>query len=130
MKIPHLIVFEQIDNEEKGNFSVVNTSQIPFEVKRIFWIFNGKENRIAGEHAHNKAEQTIVALQGKIKITTETKSGEKHNFILDDSNKALFIPAQCWQKIEYIGNAALMCFSSIEYDPADYIRTYNEFKKL
>ena len=128
MKSPHLIMFQHIDNGEKGFFSVANISVIPFEVKRIFWIFDGKDNRIAGEHAHKKAEQLLVALQGKISITTEARSGEKQEFLLDESHKALYIPAHCWQKIEYLGNAALLCFSSMEYNSSDYIRTYNEFK--
>ncbi|MCG3167220.1 MAG: TDP-4-oxo-6-deoxy-alpha-D-glucose-3,4-oxoisomerase [Bacteroidia bacterium] len=130
MKKPEIIAFDKIDNKEKGVFSIVNSAQIPFEIKRVFWIFGGDENRIAGEHAHKNSEQVIVALQGKINISTETKSGEKQNFILDESGKALYIPALCWQKIEYIGKAALLCFSSSEYNPDDYIRTYKEFKEL
>lgn len=125
---PHLVVFDKIDNAEKGVFSVANTSKIPFKIKRIFWIFEGRDNRIAGEHAHKKSEQLLVALQGKILITTETQEGEKDEFLLNENQNGVYIPAHCWQKIEYIGNAALLCFSSMEYDSSDYIRTYNEFK--
>lgn len=124
------MLFDKIDNEEKGIFSIVNSRQIPFEIKRIFWIFGGAENRVAGEHAHKTAEQVIIALQGEINISTETKSGEKQIFILDENRKALYIPALCWQKIKYIGKAALLCISSTEYNPDDYIRTYKEFKEL
>lgn len=127
---PHLILFDKIDNAEKGVFSVANTSKIPFEIKRIFWIFEGMDNRIAGEHAHKNSEQVLVALQGVIKVSTENSEGEKDDFILDKKNKGLYIPSLCWNKIQFTNNAALLSFSSMEYEPADYIRDYNEFKKL
>ncbi len=130
MKVPCLILFDRIDNGEKGIFSVANTSKIPFEIKRIFWIFEGKDNRIAGEHAHKNSEQVLVALQGIIEISTENSVGEKQDFTLDENHKGLYIPSLCWNKIEFTNNAALLSFSSLEYDPADYIRDYNEFKKL
>jgi hypothetical protein len=127
---PHLIIFDKIDNAEKGIFSVANTSKIPFEIKRIFWIFEGKDNRIAGEHAHKNSEQVLVALQGLIKISTENLEGEKVDFILDAQHKGLYIPSFCWNKIEFTNNAALLSFSSMEYEPSDYIRDYKKFKKL
>ena len=130
MKVPRLILFDRIDNGEKGTFSVANTSKIPFEIKRIFWIFEGKDNRIAGEHAHKNSEQVLIALQGVIKISIENSEGRKEDFILDEKHKGLYIPSLCWNKIEFTNNAALLSFSSLEYDTADYIRDYNEFKKL
>ncbi len=127
---PRLILFDNIDNNEKGIFSVANTSKIPFEIKRIFWIFEGQDNRIAGEHAHRNSEQVLVALQGVIKISTENSEGDKVDFILDKKHKGLYIPSLCWNKIEFTNNAALLSFSSKEYEPTDYIRDYNEFKKI
>jgi len=128
MKSPFLITFELINNGEKGIFSIANTSKIPFEIKRVFWIFEGKDNRIAGEHAHKKLEQVIIALQGMIKISTENPEGEKAEFVLDEKHKGLYIPAQCWHRIEFTNNAALLSFSSMEYDSSDYIRSHEEFK--
>lgn len=130
MESPYLITFEQIDNLEKGLFSVANTSKIPFEIKRLFWIFDGMENRIAGEHAHKKLEQVLVALQGRITINTEDAKGKKDKYLLDKKNIGLYIPTRCWHKIEFTDNAALLSFSSMEYDNSDYIRNYSEFKKL
>lgn len=130
MREPYLIIFEHIDNGEKGVFSIANTSKIPFVIKRLFWIFEGNDNRIAGEHAHKKSEQVLVALQGVINISTENEKGEKKDFILDKKHKGLYIPSLCWNKIEFTNDAALLSLSSMEYDPTDYIRDYNEFKKL
>ena len=130
MSEPYLIIFEHIDNGEKGVFSIANTSNIPFEIKRLFWIFEGNDNRIAGEHAHKKSEQVLVALKGVINISTENEEGEKKDFILDEKHKGLYIPSLCWNKIEFTNDAALLSLSSMEYDPTDYIRDYNEFKKL
>lgn len=130
MESPYLITFEQIDNHDKGLFSIANASKIPFKIKRVFWIFDGKENRIAGEHAHKKLEQVLVALQGKIRISTEDSNGNKNEFFLDKKNIGLYIPPLCWHKIEFTDNAALLSFSSMEYDNSDYIQNYSEFKKL
>lgn len=130
MKSPYLITFEEIDNDEKGIFSVANMSEIPFEIKRIFWISEGKNNRIAGEHAHKKLEQVLIALEGEIKILTENSDGEKGEYLLNEKHKGLYVPYQCWHKIEFTKNAALLSFSSMEYDSSDYIRDYNEFRKL
>ncbi|WP_407534811.1 sugar 3,4-ketoisomerase [Elizabethkingia miricola] len=71
----------------------------------------------------------LVAVSGRIEVTTELLDGNKQTFILDKPNIGLFIPKMCWRTMKYSHNAVQMCIASNEYDETDYIREYNVFLK-
>ena len=71
-----------------------------------------------------------MAVAGKIVINTETLDGIKSEFILENPNQGLYIPNSTWRDMKYTHNAVQMCIASNVYDEKDYIRDYEEFKKL
>ncbi|MEO6404109.1 MAG: FdtA/QdtA family cupin domain-containing protein [Ferruginibacter sp.] len=127
---PRIITFPKIGNPSLGYISLAEKENLPFSVKRIYWTYFTPESVERGGHSHLNLEQILVAVAGTIKVRTEMPGGHKQEFVLDGPDKGLLIPKRCWREMKYTHNAVQMCIASIEYDETDYIREYEEFKKL
>ena len=127
-KGPHIIEFPKIGGSGLGYISVAENENLPFQVKRIYWTYFTPEDVRRGGHAHYQLQQILVAVAGKITITTELLNGEKKSFVLDKPHTGLFIPKMCWREMHYSHNSVQMCIASLEYSEQDYIRKYDEFK--
>lgn len=124
---PFLIQFPKIGKPELGFISLAEKEDLPFVPKRIYWTYFTPEDVERGGHSHYDLHQILVAVAGKVEVTTELLSGEKQTFILDKPNIGLFIPKMCWRTMKYTHNAVQMCIASNEYDEGDYIRDYDAF---
>ena len=117
--------------DPRGNLSFVEqNNHIPFEIKRTYWIYDvpGGENR--GGHAFINTEEFIVALSGGFDITVDDGS-QKKSFTLNRSYYALYIPKGLWREMgNFSTNSLALEFASTKYNPADYIRDYNQNLKL
>ena len=129
-KTPSLINFPKIGNSSLGYISLAENETLPFEVKRIYWTYFTPEDVERGGHAHHDLEQILVAVAGKITVNTEMPGGIKNTFVLESPHQGLLIPKLCWREMKYTHNAVQMCIASIAYDERDYVRDYNEFKKI
>jgi hypothetical protein len=126
---PVLFKADFTGNDQEGY--IVSTQQaaaIPFPIRRVFWSFQVPVNYLKGNHAHKCDQKVLVALQGRIVVTTETKS--KEQFILDSPFQALYVPALCWTNLTYTSGSILLALSSTDYNEDDYIRDYHLFKQL
>lgn len=127
---PHLIEFPKIGDSDLGYISIAEKNNLPFKVKRIYWTYYTPENLERGAHAHFELEQILLAVAGKIIVTTEMPDGEKNEFVLDDPSQGLFIPKLVWRTMKYSHNSVQMCIASMVYEEKDYIRDYAQFKQL
>ena len=114
--------------DARGNLSFAqNFDQIPFEIKRTYWLYDvpGGVNR--GGHAEMNNEELIIALSGSFEIMVDDGIVKK-SFILNRSYYGLYIPKGLWREIrEFSTNAIALEFGSIAYDINDYIRDYDKF---
>lgn len=114
--------------DERGNLSFAeNNNQIPFSIKRTYWLYDvpGGVNR--GGHAEKSNEELIIAMSGSFDITVDDGK-ETHTFTLNRSYYGLYIPKGSWREIKnFSTNAIALEFGSIPYDEHDYIRDYDEF---
>jgi dTDP-4-dehydrorhamnose 3,5-epimerase-like enzyme len=124
---PCIINFKSIGQWEIGYISVADSESMPFPIKRVFWSYYTPHHITRGRHAHRKLEQVLVAVSGIIKVKTESRSGDKQEFILDSPSKGLYLPPPFWHVMEFSHNAVLMCLASTPYDESDYIREYDNF---
>ena len=109
-----------------GNFE----SEIPFLPKRYFLVYGVPENKIRGEHAHKECHQFLICTAGKCTVLVDD-GRNKAEIILDEPNKGLYLPPKTWGvQFDYSPDASLLVFASHPYDSEDYIRTYEEFKKI
>jgi hypothetical protein len=128
---PKLIEFPRNGALEIGYLGIVeNGSQIPFEIQRVFWAYFTPDSVVRGRHAHYNTEMVLIAVAGRIVVTTEMPNKKPEIFTLEKPNEGLFIPKFCWHTMQYSHNAVQVVLASSKYVESDYIRDYETFKKL
>lgn len=115
-------------SDTRGYLSVVeNGIDIPFDVKRIYYLYMVPEVA-RGAHAHKALQQLLIATSGSVEVIMDDGK-EKKSFLLDKPWKGLLIPPGLWRDLENFSyDSVLLCLASEKYDESDYIRDYNEFK--
>ena len=124
---PKIIQFPKIGNSSLGYISLAENETLPFEVKRVYWTYFTPEDVERGGHAHYELEQILVALAGKITVSTQMPGGAKKVFVLESPDKGVFLPKFSWHVMQYSHNAVQMSIASMDYKEKDYIRDYNKF---
>ncbi len=115
----HLISLKTF-TDKRGNLTVIEKS-IPFDIKRIFYIY-GVDDSVRGGHRHHKTIQAAICLQGSCVI--ENNNGVKEEkFVLDSPDKCLIIEPKDWHEMmDFSKDAILMVLASEYFDSEDYIR--------
>jgi len=105
--------------DQRGNLTVIE-KVIPFDIKRIFYIY-GVDSSVRGGHRHHKTVQAAICIQGS--CTIYNNDGEKENeYILDHPGKCLILETKDWHKMyNFTPDAILMVLASEYFDPNDYI---------
>lgn len=117
--------------DARGNLSVIEESmQIPFEIKRTYWIYDVPGGEIRGSHAYHTLNEFIVALSGSFDIVLH--DGEKEfRFHLNRSYQGVLIPKLYWRKLEnFSTNSVALILADQEYDEKEYIRDFETFKQI
>ncbi len=128
---PQLIQFKRIGKPAEGYLSIgEQNSEIPFEVKRLFWTYFTPEEVVRGRHAHYDTEMVLIAVAGRIIVNTEMPDGSLNVFVLDKPDVGLYMPTLCWHTMQYSHNAVQLVIASSLYNESDYIRSYEDFKAL
>lgn len=131
LNTPQIINFPKIGDPTLGYISVAEfENRIPFEIKRAFWAYFTPDSVIRGKHAHHQTEMVLIAVAGKIEITTEMHNKKPEVFVLENPNEGLYLPKLCWHTMKYSHNSVQLVLASSFYNESDYIRDYNEFLKL
>ena len=105
--------------------------QIPFEVKRMFYVFGVNSDKSRGQHAHYKTQQVLICLHGCVVCVCKDAYGHEIKVTLDYPTKGLFIPEMIWDEQVYTSpNSVLLSICSTEYNKDDYINSYSEFQSL
>jgi oxalate decarboxylase/phosphoglucose isomerase-like protein (cupin superfamily) len=131
MQNPYQIEFPKLGQSNIGYISVTeHTKYVPFDVQRIFWTYYTPESIVRGRHAHHQTEQVLVAVAGRITVTTELADGTIQTFRLEDPHVGLYVPPNAWHTMQYSHSAVQLVLASSPYDEADYIRSYEDFKRI
>ena len=117
--------------DARGNLSFVQQgSQIPFVIKRTYWLYDVPGGETRGGHAYRENQEFIVALSGSFDVILDD-GAEKLTFTLNRSYYGLYVPKGLWREMNnFSTNSLALILSSTNYDANDYVRTYNEFLKL
>ena len=122
-----IVLLNKINNRS-GNITVVeNSKTIPFEIKRIFYLFDIPSGESRGAHAHKECHQFLIAASGSFEVLLE--DGEtKRQVQLNRANIGLHIPPGIWaSEINFSSGSICLVFASHPYNASDYIRDYDEF---
>jgi len=119
-------------NDSDGNLAPIEFDRdLPFQVKRMFYVFGVHNQNDRGKHSHYKTKQLLISLAGSINVKCDDGMGGIQKWKLDKPWKALYIPEMIWDEQIYDSKeSVLLVLSNTLYDPLDYIDDYNKFKKI
>ncbi|WP_294608945.1 FdtA/QdtA family cupin domain-containing protein [uncultured Bacteroides sp.] len=115
--------------DKRGNLSFVEQfNQIPFAIKRTYWIYDVPGGEARGGHAYRENEEFIIALSGSFDVILDDGKTKK-TFSLNRSYRGLYVPEGLWRKMDnFSTNSLALILASTSYDKDDYIYDYNEFQ--
>ena len=119
-------------SDPRGNLSFVEGGQhVPFDIKRVFYLYDVPGGSDRGSHAHKTLHQFIVAMSGSFDVVVEDGENEQQRFHLNRSYYGLYVCPMMWSYLDNFSSGAVsMVLASAHYDAADYIRDYDEFLRL
>lgn len=125
----HYKILEFVERgDERGNLVVIEGEQdIPFEIKRIFYMYGTDNSMIRGSHANRKSDFVLVNVAGKTKIKVD--DGFSTAVIeLNKPRMGIYIPAMLWKDMyDFSEDSVLLVLSNEHYDATEYIRNYDEY---
>jgi dTDP-4-dehydrorhamnose 3,5-epimerase-like enzyme len=111
----------------RGNLSVIEGDVIPFEMKRVYYLYDVPSGAERGGHSHKVQQEFLVALSGSFTVVL-TDGKDKISVTLNKPNEGLWIPNGIWRELENFSSGSVcLVIASDVFEEADYIRDYNEF---
>lgn len=125
-----LIQFQSHGDDRGSLVALEDSKNIPFSIKRVYYLFNTKEKIRRGFHAHKELKQLAVVLKGSCRFLLDDGK-EKINILLDSPEQGLYIESFIWREMyDFSEDCVLMVLADSLYDESDYIRDYDAFKKM
>lgn len=123
LKLPKIL-------DDRGNLSFFeNQHQIPFDIKRVYWIYDVPGGEVRGGHAYKELQEVIVALSGSFDVILNDGMEEK-KFTLNRSYYGLYVPKMIWRSMEnFSTNSLAFIATDAPYSEEQYIRYFEDFKR-
>ena len=121
----------QPHGDERGQLIALEEfNDIPFRIKRVYYMYDTVADVVRGHHAHKKLQQILVCVHGSCKIRLD--NGKEQKVVaLEKPYEGLYVANNMWREMfDFSEDAVLMVFASELYDESDYIRDYDEFLKF
>ncbi len=117
--------------DTRGTLSFLESGRhIPFEIKRVFYLFDVPAGQKRAAHALVKCQQCLVAMAGSVDVALDDGINKK-TYHLDRRNLGLYVPAMVWRELlNFSADCVCVVFASEFYDPNDYFEDYAEFRKV
>ncbi|OOV13057.1 FdtA/QdtA family cupin domain-containing protein [Flavobacterium sp. LM4] len=126
MKI-EIIDIPKIENR-LGNIAVVENEVIPFDIKRVYYLYDIPSSSIRGGHSHKKLQQVLIAISGSFDVVLKDGNDIK-TVTLNKPDKGLLIKDNIWRELENFSSGAVcLVLASAVYEEDDYIRDFDEFR--
>ena len=127
----HMLEFIQ-RGDERGHLVVVEGMQdIPFEIKRVFYIYGSDATVVRGQHANRKSQFVLINVAGTSKVKIRDGLGNEAIFSLNRPHTGIYIPQMVWKDMyDFSEDSVLLCLASEHYDAEEYIRDYEEYVRI
>jgi len=113
--------------DARGNLAVIQKDVIPFEFKRVYYLFDVPTNAYRGGHAHKDQQEFLIPLSGSFEVILDN-GFEKKIYFMNKPNVGLLIPTGYWRELQNFSSGAVcLVLASDVFSEDDYIRDYNEF---
>jgi dTDP-4-dehydrorhamnose 3,5-epimerase-like enzyme len=127
MSLIKIIHFKHFGDDRGSLVALESNRNIPFDIKRVYYIFGTKEGVSRGFHAHRNLKQVVVCVTGSCRFVLDNGM-QKNELILEGSTKGLLIDSLTWREMhDFSPNCVLMVMASEYYNESDYIRDYKIF---
>ena len=122
-----MLTFPETDH--LGAVEVEGLRDIPFEIKRVFYIFGrGNVGTVRGKHSNRKSEFVLFNIKGCSKVKTIDENYHEEVYELNAPNKGIYLPKLVWKEMyDFSEDSVLMVLTNEYYDPDEYIRSFDEF---
>lgn len=111
----------------RGNLGVIENGFLPFEFKRVYYLFDVPSSAFRGGHSHIVQQEVLIALSGSFEVTIHDGSTKK-SYVLNKPNIGVLIPTGYWRELENFSSGAVcLVLASDVFDEEDYIRDFDEF---
>lgn len=116
-------------NDVRGNLAFIQNDILPFEFKRIYYLFDVPSTAFRGGHSHINQDEILIALSGSFEVVLDDGM-KKKTILLNKPNIGLPIATGIWRELQNFSSGAVcLVIASDVFDEADYIRDYDEFLK-
>lgn len=114
--------------DPRGHLAVIEKDTIPFQIKRVYYLFDVPSDAYRGGHAHKQQQTLLVALSGSFEVTLDDGMN-RTKILLNKPDKGLFIPTGIWREIDNFSSGTVcLALASTDFDENEYIRDYDQFK--
>ena len=116
--------------DPRGNLTFIEGEHhVPFDIKRVYYLYDVPGGETRGGHAHRRLEQLIIAAMGSFEVVVDD-GRERKSFFLNRSYYGLYIPNMIWRELENFSSGSVcLVLASEHYDESDYYRDYDEFRR-
>lgn len=117
-------------SDPRGNLTYIEGNvHIPFDIKRVYYLYDVPGGAERGGHAHKALSQLIIAMSGSFDVILD-EGGEKKRFHLNRSYQGLYVCPMMWRELDNFSSGSVcMVLASNKYEESDYYRNYNEYLK-
>jgi dTDP-4-dehydrorhamnose 3,5-epimerase-like enzyme len=121
----------QAHGDDRGSLiALEEENNIPFEIKRVYYMFNTRDGVRRGLHAHRKLKQVAIAVRGSCRFVLDD-GVERVEILLDNPGQGLLIDSCVWREMyDFSKDCVLMVLANSHYDESDYIRDYDDFLRI
>ena len=131
MKVQIVKYMFQPHGDERGMLVALEEfTDIPFRIKRVYYMYDTGEGVVRGKHAHKSLEQILVCIHGSCKVRLD--NGQEQKIVpLEKPYEGLYVGSNMWREMfDFSPDAVLMVLASELYDEADYVRSYEDFLNM
>ena len=128
LNLAQMLEFSQ-KGDDRGHLVIVEGMEdIPFDIKRIFYIYGSDKDVIRGQHANKKSEFVLINVAGTSKVKVKDGKGNESIYSLNRPHTGVYLPRMIWKDMyDFSEDSVLLVLASTHYNPDEYIRNYNDF---
>ena len=117
--------------DDRGHLVVIEgMKDVPFEIKRAFYIYGSDPEVVRGQHANRESEFVLINVAGTSKVKVKDGEGNEAIFCLNRPHTGIYLPTMVWKDMyDFSNDSVLLVLASTHYDATEYIRDYDEFVK-
>ena len=118
--------------DERGNLVIAEgETDIPFEIKRVFYIYGSDPDVVRGCHANLHTEFVLINVAGSSKVKVLDGEGNEIVYSLNRPKTGIYLPSMVWKEMyDFSEDSVLLCLASTHYDETEYVRDLDEYKKM